>query len=754
MRGRNAAIPGLTDAGYTRIHKTREWGKIPADLRASSRPSRLPCLGFSFVPLPVHSWFQLPAPPRSWLAALALITAGVLAWANSFSGPFVFDDRPAILANPSLEHVTTALAPPHDGGTTAGRPLVNVSLWLNRTLGGTEVRGYHAFNLALHLCAALTLFGLVRRTLAGVGRERSQDPSPTGSPSQGAGRGHNAIAFSAALLWTVHPLQTASVTYIVQRAEAMAALCVLLTLYAFIRAIGEAPRPLAVNPGGASLRPAVSPQGVPASRRGASTLWLALSVLACLAGMACKEVAAVTPLLVLLYCGLVVEGDIQGLRPRNRWAGPGSRTAASKAQGVRFSVLWMWAGCPHPASASRDPSSRGEGTPPSTDTPPPVSAPQVPAWYFLALAATWIPLAWLVWQNGFRSGTAGFSSGVTPFSYALTQCVALVHYLRLAFWPAGLVFDYGTATVERFTSVVPQVLVVALLLAATLVLLRRKPAIGFLGAAFFLILAPSSSFLPIATETIAEHRMYLPLAVLTIGAALLLHRVLHQRAWLAALAIAVPLIVGVQARNRDYASAVALWSDTVAKRPDNPRAQGQLGNALTLAGRAAEALPHFEAAVQLDPRNASAHANLATALFSAGRAAEAIPHYRTALQLDPGLPMAEANLAQALAREGQPADALSHYAAAEKSGTLDASGHYNYGVALVRMRRFSEAVPQFQATLREDPAHVGALVNLGNALLLTRRASEAVAAYESALRLQPDDPQISRNLARARALSP
>ena len=103
------------------------------------------------------------------IAGLILVCATVIAYSNSFNGPFVFDDVGAILNNPTL----TKLWPPWDallgpvggsGSTAAGRPIVNLSLALNHSLGGFDVRGYHAFNLAIHLAAGLVLFGVVRRT--------------------------------------------------------------------------------------------------------------------------------------------------------------------------------------------------------------------------------------------------------------------------------------------------------------------------------------------------------------------------------------------------------------------------------------------------------------------------------------------------------------------------------------------------------------------------------------------------------------
>lgn len=613
-----------------------------------------------------------PAPSaaasKSVLAcAAALIAAALAAWSNSFAGPFVFDDRPAILANPTLQSLTAALTPPRDGGTVSGRPLVNLSLALNHALSGTDVWSYHVANLAIHILGGLLLFGLVRRTPG------SRDP-----------RAATALGFSAALLWTLHPLQTAAVTYIVQRAESLCALCLLLALYAFARSrkchvIRDTP--LGAQPEKCHVTRDTSPR---------CAGWLTVSVLACLAGMACKEVMVVAPVIVLLYDRVFAAGTFgAALRAR-----PG---------------------------------------------------------YYAALASSWLLLAWLIAPSAGRAGTAGFGGAIAWGDYALTQCAAIVHYLRLAFWPTGLVFDHGTAVETRFAAVGPQALLLAGLVLGTAVASRRRPALGFLGAAFLLILAPSSSVVPIHTQTIAEHRMYLPLAAIAVAASLALQAGLRHRTTFAACLLALPLGVATYQRNRDYHSAVALWSDTVARRPDNPRARNHLGNALAQAGRPADALPHYEAALRLAPGDAEAHNNLGNALTALGRAAEALPHFERAVQLEPDLAPARLNLANALLRAGQAAAAVPHYAAAARSLALDAASRYNHGVALVRTQQFAAAIEEFRAVLRADPTHLGARVNLANTLLVNGRTAEAIAEYEAALRQRPDDPQIQANLRLARS---
>src|ERR1022692_3445174 len=383
----------------------------------------------------------------------ALAALAIAAYGGTFSVPLLHDDGFAIASNASIRHLGTALVPPV-GSTASGRPVLNLSLAANYAVSGTAVGSYHAVNLAIHILAGLTLFGIVRRSSDLVGSYHAVNLAihilagltlfgivrRTLAPRTGASA--FAVAFSASLLWTLRPLQTESVTYIIQRAESLMGLFYLLTLYCFIRGAG------AGGPG--------------------RFWWLAASVFACLLGMATKEVMVSAPLVVLLYDRTFLAGGFREAF-RRRWR--------------------LYAG----------------------------------------LAATWIALALLVLSTHSRSGTAGFGTTVAWWRYALTQLPAVVHYLWLCFWPHRLIFDYGSALEIPSFRVVPCALIIAGLAAATAWALARRPAVGFLGASFFAILAPSSSIVPVATETIAEHRMYLPLAAVAVLVVLGIHRSEERR---------------------------------------------------------------------------------------------------------------------------------------------------------------------------------------------------------------------------------
>ena len=603
----------------------------------------------------------LPAPVARarlghWWPAACLAAAVALAYGNTLRAPFLFDDTAAVVNNPTIRHLGSLeiFHPPADGGTTTGRPLVNASFALNYALSGEHVWSYHALNLALHALAALTLFGLVRRTVGRV------IPNPPPQDDRTAERRvkDNApylVAFATALLWSLHPLLTESVTCVAQRTELLCGLFYLLTLYCFVRSVSP-------PDGGARY-----------SQRG----WFALSVLSCLAGMATKEVMVTAPLLVLLY----------------------DRTFVART----FSAAWR--------------ARRG---------------------YYSALAGTWLLLAWLVAQSGGARGVAaGFGLGVSWWAYLLKQCEALVLYLQLSVWPHPLVLDYGQAVAHSITDVWWQGLVVVALLAATVWALVRRPVLGFAGAWFFLILAPSSSVVPLVTQTIAEHRMYLPLAaIVSLVVAAASRRLGALSPWLFAV---IGLVFGSAtiARNHDYRDAVAIWSDNVTTHPEVARGHHNLAWEFQQQGKSAQANEHFARALALEPGYITAHYSWGVALLDQGRTADAIAQFEAAVRLAPDHADAHLNLGNALMQVQRPAEAIAHYEEALRLKPA-ADVHYNLGVALMDVERSDEATAHFRAALKENPALPEAHYRLGRLAEAAGQLADAERAYGETLRLAPD----------------
>jgi tetratricopeptide (TPR) repeat protein len=407
----------------------------------------------------------------------------------------------------------------------------------------------------------------------------------------------------------------------------------------------------------------------------------------------------------------------------------------------------------------------------------------------LALAATWIALAFLVVHSGGgRGGAAGFGRGVSSWSYLLTQFSAVVLYLRLSVWPHPLVLDYGTGLVPGLASVWPQCLLILALLSGAGWALVARPALGFVGAWFFMILAPSSSVIPLGAQTVAEHRMYLPLAAVSVLAVVALRQCLGRLALPTCLVLASLLLAATWRRNTTYQTLPGIWADTVAKAPMNPRAHNNLGIALQdLPGRLDDAVAEYNEAIRLNPGYADVHLNLGNALLKIpGQSAAAIGQYEQALLLEPSLVEAHFNLGSALdAVRGRTDEAIAQYkealrlrpdyaeayfnlgcAVAKKPGGLNeaigyynealrikpdfAEAHFNLGCALDDLPgRMNEAIAQYEETLRLRPGYVEALSNIGTDMISLGRVPEAIAQYEEALRLRPDDAAIHLNLAYA-----
>src|ERR1043166_178084 len=147
-----------------------------------------------------------------------VILAGLCVYNNSLTGPFIFDDLLSIQDNPRIR----TLWPLWEGLSTTSRPVVWLTLAINYAVGGLNVWGYHAVNLAIHILAALVLYALVRRTVLLLVSDSKRDEATW-------------LAGAVAMIWVVHPLQTQCVTYVIQRGESLMALFYLLTLYCATR---------------------------------------------------------------------------------------------------------------------------------------------------------------------------------------------------------------------------------------------------------------------------------------------------------------------------------------------------------------------------------------------------------------------------------------------------------------------------------------------------------------------------------------
>ena len=602
----------------------------------------------------------------TWAAMALIAVAGVAAYSNSLHGPFIFDDPLSIAKNPtirSLWRLDDVLLP--SSQLHLYRPTMNLTLAVCYDIGGLDVVPYHVLNLAIHILAALVLFGVTRRTLLLPALAVRFAAASTG------------LGLAVSLLWMLHPLQTESVTYVVQRCEALMGLFCLTTVYCVLRGAG--------------------------SRR--AWLWHLAAVAACGLGMGAKESMAMTPFLVLLYDRVFLASSLREVF-RKRWG------------------------------------------------------------LYLGMALTSVILVSMI-EASLTRGFGTMGKVPTVWEYGRTQFGVVVHYLRLSFWPAPLCLDYGWPVAKSAWQIIPPAVAIGVLFLTTCAALWRWPRWGFLGACFFLTLAPSSSLLPIP-DLAFEHRMYVPLAPLVAAVVLggyaagrgLMGRGVLKR--LAASLLGLGLIIATVSvlgaltyrRNNDYRSELAIWQATLAQAPQNPRVHLNLGVALTHQGRDADAVAHLRQALKLGSRYVHLYNNLGIALAALGNTAEAIEQFEQALKLDAKDPEIHYNFADALIQVGRLDEAVAHYRRALEITPNDSQVYNNLGDALVRQGRFDEAISQFRQALVIDPDAAAVHCNLGNVLAGQRRFHEAIAHWREALRAQPDNVPLLLQVAWVLATSP
>jgi len=157
---------------------------------------------------------------KKWAAPLSFLCLSIvilLAYSNTINGAFQLDDKIWITDNPLIRDLSNLPAM-----LRSQRGLTMASFALNYAMGGLDPRGYHLVNITIHILNAILVYILLTHTfiLAGFTRPRAKF-----------------LSLLCSAIFSLHPVQTEAVTYIVQRMESMSATFCLLSLIAFIHAV-------------------------------------------------------------------------------------------------------------------------------------------------------------------------------------------------------------------------------------------------------------------------------------------------------------------------------------------------------------------------------------------------------------------------------------------------------------------------------------------------------------------------------------
>ena len=357
---------------------------------------------------------------------------------------------------------------------------------------------------------------------------------------------------------------------------------------------------------------------------------------------------------------------------------------------------------------------------------------------------------------GFAAGAEGHSW----WDHLVTSGPVIMHYLRLVFWPAELVLDYGWPVTDAAGLAIgwPALLsgaVLCALLGATLYGVVRGRAWALPGVVFFATLATTQSVIPVRDPAF-EHRMYLPSAAvvaLVIGSVGLMasrrSRAVRLTLMAAGIAVAGALAARAAVRNAQYAEPAGIAVADAEARPDNARAAYNASVALARIGgsspassaeRLRRALAFADRAAALDrerPAYALQSGSLAYEVYeltgdrgALDRAAEAFGRAAALTPLDPGPAMSEG---LTLAELG------------DETGAIDAFG---------RAFRIGVGATRFEAAYRAAGASIRLARTPGSAAIEAERAGEAEKAavlYREAI----SHLEVARSwCARARSVAP
>jgi protein O-mannosyl-transferase len=421
--------------------------------------------------------------------------------------------------------------------------------------------------------------------------------------------------------------------------------------------------------------------------------WHIAAVLACVAGMTCKESMVTAPVVVALYDFVFASG-----------------TVLRKIRRTRL---------------------------------------------YVGLATTWLVLAALM--SSAPRTTVGLETHVSPWTYLLNQAPILLTYLRLTFWPTDLVLDYGSPQPLALTDVLLPLIVVSALAVIVAALTVRRSQVGFLGAWCFITLSPTSSLVPIATEVGAERRMYLPLAGLVALVVLCIYRAWTSRvsarqplvSAAAVVVVCLALAAATFQRNAEYQSTISIMKTTVERRP-HPRAYQLLANAYIQAGERDEALRYLRLG-KADPLSSFM---LGIELVAEGQTAPGVEELERFLAMAPAhlmAPDAREALGKVYLSTRQFDQAAAHLREAIRLQPQRAVPHGLLGRVLVQQGRAAEAVAELQTAVSLQPNDVETVRVLGIVQGQSGQLEAAVKSFRRAIELNPKSSRDHYLLARALA---
>ncbi len=607
------------------------------------------------IPADQKKFFQ-----KTWLAVIGLAIAGIFVYANSLSAPFIFDDTNHINNNPRIRQ----LWPLSLVISATNRPVVDLSLAINCALGGFNPFGYHVVNLMIHVLAAVVLMLIVRHSLS----------RPV------VGKRYQAIAFPfaliAALLWMVHPLQTQSVTYTIQRSESLMGLFYLLVLYCVIRSVDS----------------------------GAHRRWGIGAIIFCWLGMGTKEVMVTAPIMVLIYDRIFLSASWMEIKRRRGWMYLGLAAG--------WILLFKLA-----VTARENSANAGVGFAGVSSWDYALTQTQVVSHYLRLMfwpTGQCLDYDWPVNSN---------FVAVFPYLAVMTLLILLTAWGLRRYPAIGILGVWFFLILAPTSSVFP---------IGDIIFEHRM----YLPSAAIIVLAVlgGESLLHKIMGT-AKNRLYFTVGVTALSVGILgiltwqrNHVYRSELAMWSDVVAKAPWNDRAQlnlgnalAQSRRWPEAIDRYREALELNPGYEKIHYNLALALAHQGKEAEARQLLETAIRLKPDFAEAYRQLAGLLIRQKRNSDAMDVSRRALAINPNGAGNRYHFAMTLAELGQLDDAIGEFQAVIRQDPRHVTANFNLGNMYAQKGDFRKAIFYYTETVRLKPDFSEAQARLRDAHVVAKQ---------------------------------
>jgi tetratricopeptide (TPR) repeat protein len=633
---------------------------------------------------------------RDIYCVLLIVILSGLAYANSFSVPFILDDKAVIVHNPIVKDLKYFIEPSAAQNfdknlfeyiTFKKRYVGYLTFALNYKVHGLDVTGYHIVNLLIHITNAALVYFLILLSFETpyVRRSSVRDRS-------------RHIAVIAALLFAIHPIQTQSVTYIWQRVASLASLFYLLSFFMYVKArlpYQSSNKTDMETATGLSVRP---------------MLYYLMSLVSAVLAMKTKEMAFTLPIAIALYEFMFLEGK---LKKRVLYLLPLFSTMLI----IPFSLINIDRPLGELISSVSD----------VTRAQTEMSRLDYLFTQFTVIV-TYLRLLVIPINQNLIYEYPIYRSFIDPDVF-------------LSFIFLFSLFAVCLYLLYRYRNTVTHV---------------RLMAFGVFW--FFITLSVESSVIPIM-DPIFEHRMYLPsIGIFTSLCTVVFHGTERMKnMWgnsekivVSVLAVVVLVLSGTTyARNQVWKTEISIWEDVVKKSPGQGVAHNHLGNAYMEKGMFNEAVEQFSINVKLQPGNPDSNYNLGFAYQNAGALERAKQEYLIILQKNPDYIKAHVNIGIIYHTQGHIDKAAMHFRRAIELQPDSAKANYNLGLVFQSQGRMREAVKQYKIALRLHPDYSEAHNNLGAIYKKRGLIDSAISHFQASVEIKPKSSNAHNNLGSA-----